>query len=84
MFKDKRNCPGKILTCRLSTGTVDQGKGVVSLFRKLQCMRKAVMHRTDIGKAAAGIDNGKLRTRITVKEEQSGVFLCRIRIFLSI
>ena len=41
-------------------------------------MREAVMHRTNIGKAAACVYDGKLCARVSTEEEQPGVFLCRI------
>ena len=36
-------------------------------------MREAVVHRTDVGKAASRVYDGKLGTGITLEEEQTGI-----------
>ena len=78
MFKDKTNRPGQILTGGIPAGTVDEGKGVIAHFRKLQRVGKAVVHRAHIGKSAASIADGKLFAGISLEKEQARICLRRV------
>lgn len=78
MGKDKADGPGQILTGGLCAGTVDQREGIVAHLAQLQRMGEAVVHRPHIGKAAACIADGKLRSRLAPEEEQAGIPFGRI------
>ncbi len=69
MLMDKTDCPCQILTCRLLARTVNQCKGIISFFAKLQCCRKAVMHCPNIYETTACIDNGKPCIRLSPEEK---------------
>ena len=57
MLFPKTDCPCQILTCRLLARTVNQCKGIIPFFAKLQCCRKAVMHCPNIYETTACIGN---------------------------
>ena len=47
-------------------------------------MREAVVHGSDIGKAASGVADGRFGTFVPFKEEQAGILLGRICSFFSL
>ena len=69
MVMDKGDGPGQIFTGRLGADAIDEGKGVVPALGELLSMGKTVVHGTDIDKAAAGAENGRLALRFAAEEK---------------
>lgn len=78
---EKSNGASQILTGSLRTGTIDQRKGIVAVFRQLQRMRKTVLHGSYIDKASSRTADCRLAARLSAEEKQAGIFLFEILCF---
>ncbi len=81
VLKDKPDGSGQILAGGLGAGTIDQGEGIIALLGQFQGVGETVLHRSHIGKSAAGIAHRKPFPRSPREEKQTGVLFFRVRRF---
>ena len=75
MLMKKGNRPRQILAGSIRAGTIDQREGIVAFFRKLQGIREAVLHCSNIDKTASCIADGNPAARISPGKKQACILL---------
>lgn len=61
--------PRQIFAGSLCSRTIDQGEGMISHFRQLQCLRETVTHGTYVAESSAGIAYSERRAGTALEEE---------------